>query len=135
MQLDKRFIMKFDIKVPLLGFDDLKQVELKKIDDIFMKMTSCDNEHISFTLINPFVLREYDFELPDKVKELLEIDEKSNILILNIVVTQIPIENSAINFVGPLVFNTDNQTAGQVILPDDTKYGVAETIASFLPKK
>jgi len=127
--------MKFDIKVPLLGFDNLKQVELKKIDDIFMKMTSCDNEHISFTLINPFVLREYDFEVPDRTKELLGIDENSNLLILNIVVTQIPIENSAINFVGPLVFNTDTQTAAQIILPDDTKYGVAETISSFLPKK
>jgi len=126
--------MKFDIKVPLLGFDDLKQVELKKIDDIFMKMTSCSDEHISFTLINPFVLREYDFEVPDKVKDILEINEKSNLLILNIVVRQIPIENSAINFVGPLIFNTDNQTAGQIVLPDDTKYGVAETISSFLGK-
>jgi len=127
--------MKFDIKVPLLGFDNLKQVELKKIDDIFMKMTSSHDEHISFTLINPFVLREYDFEVPDKIKDLMQIDENSNLLILNIVVTQIPIENSAINFVGPLVFNTDNQTAAQIILPDDTMYGVAETISSFLPKK
>jgi len=126
--------MKFDIKVPLLGFDNLKQVELKKIDDIFMKMSSCSDEYISFTLINPFVLREYDFEVPDKIKDLLEIDEKSNLLILNIVVTQTPIEKSAINFIGPLIFNTDNQTAAQIILPDGTKYGVAETIASFLTK-
>ena len=127
--------MKFDIKVPLLGFDNLKQVELKKIDDIFMKMTSCDNDHISFTLVNPFVLRDYEFDIPDKTKELLGIKEDSNLLILNIVVTQIPIENSAINFVGPLVFNTDTQTAAQIILPDDTQYGVAETISSFLPTK
>lgn len=126
--------MKFDLKVPLLGFDDLKQVELKKIDEIFMNMKSCADEHISFTLINPFVLREYDFEVPDKIKDLLEIDEKSNLLILNIVITQIPIENSTVNFVGPLVFNADNQRAAQVILPDDTKYGVAETISSFLKK-
>jgi len=128
--------MKFDIKVPLLGFDNLKQVELKKIDDIFMKMSSSNvDDHISFTLINPFILREYNFEVPDKIKELLEIDEKSNLLILNIVITQIPIENSSINFVGPLIFNTDNQTAAQVILPDGTNYGVAETISSFLPIK
>jgi len=126
--------MKFDLEIPLLGFDNLKQVELKKIDDIFMTMKSCGDEHISFTLINPFVLREYDFEVPKKIKDLLEIDEKSNLLIFNIVITQIPIENSAVNFAGPLVFNADNQKAAQIILPDNSGYGVAETIASFLKK-
>ncbi len=48
--------MKFDISVPLLGFENVTQVELQKIDDIFMKMQSTTDEHISFTLINPFVL-------------------------------------------------------------------------------
>lgn len=124
--------MKFDMRVPLLGFENLKEMELKKIDEIFMKLQSCEDEHISFTLINPFVLREYDFEIPDKVRDNLEIDEKSNLLILNIVLTQTPIEDSAINFVGPLVFNVDNQRAAQVILPDNSKYGVAEKISSFL---
>ncbi|MBN2782156.1 MAG: flagellar assembly protein FliW [Campylobacterales bacterium] len=124
--------MKFNMRVPLLGFENLKEMELKKIDEIFMKLQSCDDDHISFTLINPFVLREYDFEIPDKVRDILDIDEKSNLLILNIVLTQTPIEDSAVNFVGPLVFNVDNQRAAQVILPDNSKYGVAEKISSFL---
>ena len=126
--------MKFDVIVPLLGFDDLKQVELEKIDDIFMNMKSSNDEHISFTLINPFILRDYDFEVPDKTKELLEIDDKSNLLILNIVLTQIPIEESVTNFIGPLVFNTDNNKAAQIILAESKKYGVAEKISSFLKK-
>jgi len=126
--------MKFDISVPLLGFEDVKQVELEKIDDIFLKLQSSENEHISFTLIDPFVLREYDFEVPTNVKEILEIDEKSNILILNIVLIQTPIENSVVNFIGPLIFNTDNNKAAQVILAESTKYGVAEKISTFLNK-
>ena len=126
--------MKFDISVPLLGFENVKQVELQRIDDIFMKMISSKDEHISFTLVDPFVLREYDFEIPTNLKELLNIDEKSNILILNIVLIQTPIEDSVVNFIGPLIFNTDNSKAAQVILAESTKYGVAEKISTFLNK-
>ena len=126
--------MKFDISIPLLGFEDVKQVELQKIDDIFMKMQSTDDENISFTLINPFVLREYDFEVPQNIQDVLEADEKSNLLILNIVLIQTPIEESIVNFIGPLIFNTDNKRAVQIILPDSDKYGVAEKISSFLNK-
>jgi len=126
--------MKFDVCVPLLGFDDVKKVNLEKIDDIFMKMQSETDEHISFTMIDPFVLREYDFEIPDNTQELLEIDKNSNLLILNIVLIQTPIEDSVINFIGPIVFNTDNNKAAQIILQDTKKYGVAEKISNFLKK-
>ena len=126
--------MKFDISVPLLGFENVRQVELQKIDDIFMKMQSTTDEYISFTLINPFVLREYDFEVPSNIQEIIEADEKSNLLILNIVLIQTPIEDSIVNFIGPLVFNTDNNKAAQVILADSVKYTVAEKISSFLNK-
>ncbi|MDA7817019.1 flagellar assembly protein FliW [Sulfurimonas sp.] len=126
--------MKFEICVPLLGFENVKQVSLEKIDDIFMKMQSLDDEHISFTLIDPFVLREYDFEVPDSVQELLSINKDSNIIILNIVLIQTPIEDSVINFIGPVVFNTDNNLAAQIILQDSVKYSVAEKISTFLGK-
>ncbi|MDB2562058.1 flagellar assembly protein FliW [Sulfurimonas sp.] len=126
--------MKFDISVPLLGFENVTQVELQKIDDIFMKMQSTTDEHISFTLINPFVLREYDFEIPTNVQEIIEADENANLLILNIVLIQTPIEDSIVNFIGPLVFNTDNNRAAQIILSDSPKYTVAEKISSFLNK-
>lgn len=126
--------MKFDISVPILGFEDLKQVELEKIDNIFMRMHAVDDEHISFTLIDPFVLREYDFEVPSSTKTILEINEKSNLLIFNIVLIQTPIEDSIINFVGPLVFNTDNHKAAQIILSESREYGVAEKISTFLNK-
>ncbi|MCK9472281.1 flagellar assembly protein FliW [Sulfurimonas sp.] len=126
--------MKFDVCVPILGFEDVKQVVLEKIDDIFMRMKSVDKEHISFTLIDPFALREYDFEVPANTKKLLEIDKNSNLIILNIMLIQTPIENSVINFIGPMIFNTDNNRAAQVIVSDSTEYGVAEKISDFLKK-
>ncbi len=127
--------MQFDISVPLLGFEDVKQVELQKIDDIFMKMQSTADERISFTLINPFVLRDYDFEVPQNIQDILEITKEANILILNIVLIQTPIEESIVNFIGPLIFNTDNNKATQIILSDTPNYSVAEKISSFLKKQ
>jgi flagellar assembly factor FliW len=126
--------MKFDICVPILGFENVKQVTLEKIDDVFMKMQSVDDKYISFTLINPFVLREYDFEVPDSTQELLGIDKDSNIIVQNIVLIQTPIEDSVVNFIGPMIFNTNNNKAAQVILSETTKYGVAEKISTFLKK-
>lgn len=126
--------MKFDICVPILGFESVKEVTLEKIDDIFMKMQSAEDKYISFTLVNPFVLREYDFEIPDNTQQLLGIDKNSNLIILNIVLIQSPIENSVVNFIGPMVFNTDNNKAAQIILSESTKYSVAEKISTFLKK-
>lgn len=126
--------MKFDVCVPILGFEDVKEVTLEKIDDIFMKMQSINDKHISFTLIDPFVLREYDFEVPDNIQNLLEVDKNSNLIILNIVLIQTPIEDSIVNFAAPVLFNTDNRKAAQIILNDSREYGVAEKISTFLKK-
>ena len=79
-------------------------------------------------------MRDYDFEVPQKTQELLEIDENSNIIILNIVLIQTPIEDSVVNFIGPLIFNTDNNKMAQIILNESTTYGVAEKISTFLKK-
>jgi flagellar assembly factor FliW len=128
------FFMKFDICVPILGFENVKQVTLEKIDDIFMRMQSVDDKYITFTLIDPFVLRDYDFEIPDNTQEMLGIDKNSNLIVLNIVLIQSPIEDSVVNFIGPMVFNTDNNKAAQIILSESTKYGVAEKISNFLKK-
>lgn len=126
--------MKFDISVPLLGFENVTQVELQKIDDIFMKMQSVTDEDISFTMINPYALKEYNFDVPQSTQDILNIKEDSNLLVLNIVLIQTPIEESRVNFIGPIIFNTDNNKAAQIILNDSVNYGVAEKISTFLKK-
>lgn len=127
--------MLFDLKVPLLGFESVEKMELQKIDDIFMRLKVPGAEEPSFTLINPFVLREYAFEIPTATQTLMGIDDNSNLLIFNIMVVQKPIENSVVNFAAPLVFNTDNNTMAQVIINDNPAYGLAEPIANYLEAK
>ena len=127
--------MQFELKLPLLGFESIKSMQLTKIDDIFMQLeNSSDDAKPSFTLINPFVLKKYEIDIPLSVQNLLEITEETNVLIFNIVIIHQPLEKSTVNFVAPLVFNADNQTMAQVILDGKASqyHGMAEPIASFM---
>jgi len=129
--------MQFELKIPLLGFESITSMTLTKIDDIFMQLENItEDKKPSFTLINPFALKKYEIDIPEATRILLDIDEKSNILIFNIVVIQKPIENSTINFVAPIIFNTDNQTMAQIILDGKAlqEHAMAEQISDFMDK-
>lgn len=125
--------MIFDVKSPILGFESVLKMKLEKIDDAFVRLSNAENDVPVFTLISPFVLREYEFDVPEALKLLLDLDKSQNIFIANIMVIQTPIQNSTINFLAPVVFNFDNQTMAQVVL-DSVKYpqyGLAESISTY----
>jgi len=126
--------MVFEVKFPILGFDSVKRVKLTKIDDLFMKLENSDDATPSFTLVNPFMLRDYSIDIPPYLKSLLEITDKSNILIVNVMIVSTPIENSTVNFIAPLVFNFDNNNMAQLVL-DSNRYphlGLSESISKYI---
>ncbi len=124
--------MLFEVTQPLLGFEKITQINLEKIDEVFMRLESPDSKEITFTLVDPFALREYSFDIPTNIQESLEINEESNVLIYNIVLIQSPIENSVVNFIAPIIFNTTSKKAGQVIISDEPSLSIAEPISTFL---
>jgi len=127
--------MTFNLKIPFLGFEDIKTMELQKIDDVFARLTSSQRDDATFTLINPFILRDYQFEIPTHIELLLQLNDAQEILIYNTVVLNSKIEQSTINFAAPIVFNVTNKTMAQVILSDSDIYGIDEKLSSFLPKE
>ncbi len=127
--------MDFKVMSPLLGFEDISVMKLEKIDDVFMKLSSKNRDKkISFTLINPFVLREYKIEIPKYYKELLGIEENSNCLILNSMIVEQPIENSQINFIAPFIFNIDTKKMTQIVLDSDKypDFGIMQKISDYI---
>lgn len=125
--------MVFEVKSPILGFEDVSKMRLEKIDDLFMKLSNDEDSSPIFTLINPFALRQYDFEIPSALELLLDIKSQEDILVGAIMVLQNPIEQSTINFLAPVIFNVKNKTMGQVVL-DSSKYpqyGLVEPIDSY----
>ena len=123
--------MQFTLQLPILGFESVTHMELQKIDDIFMRLETTDGGP-SFTLINPYALREYSFDIPSSLQAAMQIDETTNLLIFNIVILSSSIEDSTINFVAPLIFNTDNQTMVQVIIDNRPDFSIAEPIRNYL---
>ena len=124
----------YEVKTPILGFEDIQQISLSQIDDIFAQIQTVPESTTSFTLVNPYALRSYQFDIPQVTQVLLDINSETNLLLYNIVVVQNPIYESTVNFVAPLLFNTDNKTMSQIIL-DNSKhpdYGIAEPISRFM---
>lgn len=125
--------MSYRVRGQILGFDNTMDVKINEVDELFSTMIDSENENISFTMVNPYLLREYSFDLPTDLKVLLQIKEDTNFSVYNIVVIQEPLEKSSINFLAPIVVNEDNKTIGQAVLDSKTHpdLGLAQTIESF----
>lgn len=126
--------MKFEVKSEILGFENLKEIELTKIDDLFSTLRSTKDENISFTVVNPHLLRDYSFEISDEVEKVLDIKNEDDLMVLNIVLIQNPLDTSKINFLAPLVFNKANKTMAQFILEvnNNQNYGLSESLKTYL---
>jgi len=125
--------MHYEVVSEILGFKETTDVKIEEIDNFFSKMVDAKNENISFILVKPYMLREYEFEIPQDVKQTLQIDDNSKLSVYNILLIQKPLEKSTINFLAPIVINEENKTLAQVVLepkqhPD---FGMAERIESF----
>jgi len=120
--------MIYEVKKPILGFEDVLKVEVKEIDGLFSTLKAVNNDMLSFTLLNPYQLRNYSFDIPKDVQVLLDITENSNILVYSIVVLHNPITKSVVNFKAPLVFNQDNQKMAQFVLNDEGYMTIGECL-------
>jgi flagellar assembly factor FliW len=104
------------------GFQDLRDFVIQKHeeDSPFYLMQATDNEDIGFVLVNPFeVFRNYEFQLPDSAKELLEIDKMEQIAVYSLVTLRNPIEESTTNLLAPIVINSANKKGVQVVLMEE----------------
>jgi flagellar assembly factor FliW len=128
--------MAFELKTDILGFDAIKTLEINKIDELFATAKSDEVPPVTFTLLNPYLLREYSFDIPTSIKVLLDIHEGSNLEVYCLVVIQDPLDESLVNFAAPIIFNTDNNLAAQVVLTaqEAPNYNVAEAIKNFRKK-
>lgn len=129
--------MVFEAKYPIVGFDDIKKYELKLLDDNFATITNVEGSAPSFMLVNPFVLREYEFDIPFVMKALMGIQSDTNMLIYLILIVKKPFEDSLANFLAPLVFNVDNKTMAQVVLDEQIykEFTNLEPLSKFTAKK
>ncbi|WP_024788309.1 MULTISPECIES: flagellar assembly protein FliW [unclassified Lebetimonas] len=120
--------MKFSVKKPIFGFEKINEVELQKIDETFAVLKDVKG-NVLFTLINPFILKNnFDFEVPNDVKVLLDLNENSDIEVFCNVVMKEPITEAVVNFKAPFIFNKSNKTCSQIILDNEGYAKIGEFI-------
>ncbi|MDR0664749.1 MAG: flagellar assembly protein FliW [Helicobacteraceae bacterium] len=126
--------MVFTLKSPVLGFEQVKEVDLKESDELFATISDTGGRGFVWTLINPYHLREYSFDLSSETQETLGITENSQVLVYNVLALGDATEDSEINFLAPIVFNKDKGVAAQIVL-DGKKYpsfGVSQRLSEFV---
>lgn len=127
--------MIYKLKTPLLGFQNITEMEFEQIDDLFVQISSVNTKkQTDFILVNPYMLRDYGIKLTEHIVDTLEIDDDSQILIYNIMVSKDPIEESTINFIAPILFNIQKKVMMQHILDSSTypEYGLQEKISFYI---
>ena len=110
----------FDFVMPVIGFNELTKFIILEPNEgtLFKWLQSTEDASLAFPIISVASLDyDYSVDLSDNVINVLEITNPESLLVMNI--TSIPQDNprgTTINLLAPLIFNLDNQKAGQIVL-------------------
>ena len=119
----KEKIIEFKDGIP--GFEEYKDYIIifnEDEENPFHKLQCLSEPKLSFIIIDPFIFRpNYDFELSDNTIEKLEIEEVKDVLVYSIVTIPEDHTKMTANLLGPIIINTNNNLAKQIVL-NDTKY-------------
>jgi len=124
--------MKYKVVLPIFGFENIEEFDLEEIENNFFKLKS---DEVTFTLINPTILRDdYVFDIDKTIQEKLKLTEDTNYFVLNIMIVKNPFIESTVNFAAPLIFKSGEKIMGQVIL-DKSPYSLTEPLSNYVKDK
>ena len=110
----------FNFALPIIGFNELRKfviLDMNK-DSFFKWLQSVEDPALAFPIVSIFSMNvDYSVDLADAIVEKLKISNVESILVMNI--ASIPQDNpqgTTVNLLAPIIFNLDEQLAGQVIL-------------------
>ncbi len=115
----------------IFGFEHIKEYYLIDANLApFMLLQSLEDEAIGFIVCDPFLFfSDYEFDLSDEAKNLLELEKSTDLLVLVIVTLSDKIEEVSANLVGPIVINIKTHKAMQYIV-NNPKYTTKHYIFS-----
>lgn len=105
----------------LPGLEEYKQfiLVLLEEDSPFYYLRCAEQPEIGLLLVNPFILfRDYEFDLAEEAAARLEITDQEQVAVFCTVNTSKGLDQATVNLLAPIVVNTKNLLAKQVILND-----------------
>lgn len=101
-------------------------------NEIYFILQSIEKPELGFVIVNPFFFfKDYSFDIDDASVEQLGLEQEADTLVYTILTIQDPFEKTTANLQAPLILNTKNKKAKQLIL-SDSQY---KTKHFILPQK
>lgn len=102
------------------GFKKYQNYTIVVIEESpFQYLQSVEEGTLAFIIASPFdFFREYEFELPEQLKEAMNLHSKEQIQVYNIVNVQGELAAATMNLAAPIIINTTDRTGMQYILPN-----------------
>lgn len=110
----------------ILGFEQFNDYMLlaNPVEAPFAWLRVTENAALAFVVINPFqVMPDYAPEIPEADVQFLDLKEKTDALLFNIVTLCGP-NNATVNLKGPIVINRHTHIGKQVIIANAGNYSV-----------
>ncbi|GEL04466.1 flagellar assembly protein FliW [Rummeliibacillus stabekisii] len=130
VEIESSQILHFEHGIP--GFEDEKGFVLLPIEDntTFHVLQSIKTAELAFIVTNPFdITTNYSFEIDEVIAHSLQINDPREVAVLSIVSLKESIKQSTINLKAPIVWNTTNNKAKQVILNNED-YAIRHLIST-----
>ncbi|UCD63414.1 MAG: flagellar assembly protein FliW [Candidatus Zixiibacteriota bacterium] len=122
---------------PILGFEHLRRYCLVDVEELrpFLWLQSVDDPAIAFLMVNPRVFFP-DYRIEVNSNEIAELQVNRVEAVETYVIVTVPErpDEMSVNLQGPLLINTENNKAKQLILVN-SGYQIAHRIMDSLPQK
>lgn len=105
--------MKYEVVVPIDGCKDETEFDLTRLDDFFSVIKGVDTG-VALRLMSFGASKSLAFEIPDDVKQKLEIESLEDISLYYIFVLQPQVSDSSMNIFAPVIMNNKTFKMGQI---------------------
>lgn len=136
IEINEENILEF--KECILGFEDVRRFGIINSEDPkspFKWIQAIEKPELAFAVVNPFeIKKDYDFQLKEDCISSLGIENAEQVAVFAIVRVPEDTKKISMNLKAPIIVNTENKKAAQIILDSD-KYAVRHYILDELQKQ
>lgn len=122
----------YKISLPILGFEHISELKIKKIDEYFSTLILENQQSINIVNITFLKDSPFNFNIEEIALAKLHIGQRTDFDIYFCVVIQNPIEQSVVNLTAPILINKKHSLIGQYIIKDKIPKLFA-SLDSFIP--
>lgn len=105
--------------MPILGFDNNKNMNISKLDKNFAILQI--NEETNMHLLDSIAIKNLEIDIEDNFSKELELENTSHISIYFSIVINNPVSKSVVNLTAPIIVNEDKKLLGQYIINQPMK--------------